>query len=417
VIFLLALANFGGILTILKLCILLVLTFAFAHSDRFFRTSGLPLLVGKARATALAATLVIACGASAGMAAQSVPPAAPTTNSDNQPAMMMMSAGGDSSGVPTMLPDLSGATSWINSAPLTPESLRGKVVVVDFWAYSCINCLRSLPAVEAWYGKYKDSGLVVIGIHTPEFPFEKNEANVRKAMRKFGVEFPVALDNDYRLWRGFHNQFWPAHYFMDATGRVRFHHFGEGDYEQSEAWIRTLLEERNHQKPPELAVTMAATGAEAASEASGVQSPETYIGYIRAQNFASPEGFNEDEAQLYHAPAKLALNQWALEGQWKDESQIATLQSATGGIDFHFYARDLHLVLGSAEGAPLRFRVTLDGKPPGADHGEDCDEDGEGVVTGSRLYQLIRQKSGARDRLFRIEFLAPGVQAFSFTFG
>ena len=306
----------------------------------------------------------------------------------------------------------------IHSAPLTPESLRGKVVLVDFWAYSCINCLRSLPTLESWYAKYKDSGLVVIGIHTPEFPFEKNEANVRKAMRKFGVEFPVAMDNDYRLWRGFHNQFWPAHYFIDATGRVRYHHFGEGGDEQSEAWIRSLLEERNHQKPPELAVKVAETGAEAASEAGSVQSPETYLGYLRAKNFASPGGFNEDEAQLYRAPAKLELNEWALEGRWRDESQVATLLSAQGGIAFRFHARDLHLVLGPASGGrPVRFRVTLDGKPPGDDHGEDCDENGMGTVTESRLYQLIRQKSGARERVFRIEFLAPGVQAFSFTFG
>jgi cytochrome c biogenesis protein CcdA/thiol-disulfide isomerase/thioredoxin len=351
-----------------------------------------------------------------GMTRQSTASAVPVKD-DDKPAMMMMSAGGDSSGIPQTLPDLTGATAWINSAPLTAGSLRGKVVLVDFWTYSCINCLRSLPTVETWYGKYKDSGLVVIGIHTPEFPFEKDESNVRKAVRDLGVDYPVAMDNDYRLWRAFHNQFWPAHYFIDATGRVRFHHFGEGGYEQSEAWIRSLLEERNHQKPPELAVKIAATGATAASDAEGVQSPETYIGYIRAKNFASPGGFNEDEARLYRAPAKLALNEWALEGRWKDESQIATLLSAQGGITYRFHARDLHLVLGSASGKPVRFRVTLDGKPPGADHGEDCDENGLGTITESRLYQLIRQKSGARERLFRIEFLSPGAHAFSFTFG
>ncbi len=411
-IFQLFLAFLGGILTILSAYILPVLPFVLARSDWPFRASGLPLRAGR-----VIATLVMAGGAWAGMAGQSTPPAQPTQSND-QPAMMMMSAGGDAAGIPQMLPDLTGATAWINSAPLTAESLRGKVVLVDFWAYSCINCLRALPTLETWYAKYKDSGLVVIGIHTPEFPFEKNEANVRKAMRKFGVEFPVAMDNDYRLWRGFHNQFWPAHYFIDATGRVRYHHFGEGEYEQSEAWIRSLLEERNHQKPPELAVKVTATGAEAASEAGSVQSPETYIGYIRAKNFVSPGGFNEDEAQLYRAPAKLALNEWALEGLWKDESQIATLLSAQGGIAFRFHARDLHLVLGPANGGkPVRFRVTLDGKPPGDDHGEDCDAAGLGTVTGSRLYQLIRQNSGARERVFRIEFLAPGVQAFSFTFG
>ena len=229
------------------------------------RQTSVPSTIGTA--LAFVAAVVMAGGAWAGIDGQSVAPATPPAKSDDQPSMMMMSTGGDSSGVPQTLPDLSGATAWINlpnSTPPTAESLRGKVVLVDFWAYSCINCLRSLPTIEMWYSKYKDSGLVVIGIHTPEFPFEKNEANVRKAVRKFGVAFPVALDNDYRLWRGFHNQFWPAHYFIDATGRVRYHHFGEGDYEQSEPWIRTLLEERNHQKPPELPVTIAATGAEAA---------------------------------------------------------------------------------------------------------------------------------------------------------
>jgi cytochrome c biogenesis protein CcdA/thiol-disulfide isomerase/thioredoxin len=350
------------------------------------------------------------------LAGQSTAPVAPI-QSDDKPAMMM-SAGGDSADVPQTLPDLSGATEWINSQPLTAESLRGKVVVIDFWTYSCINCLRSLPTINAWYSKYKDSGLVIIGVHTPEFPFEKDEANVRKAVRELGIEYPVAMDNDYRIWRAFHNRFWPAHYFIDAAGRVRYHHFGEGDYEQSEAWIRSLLEERNHQKPPELAVKMAATGAEAASEAESVQSPETYIGYIRAEKFVSPGGFNEDTPQLYREPARLELNEWALAGRWLDESQIATLLSSQGGIVYRFHARDLHLVLGpTRDGKPVRFRVTLDGMAPGADHGEDCGADGLGMVTDSRLYQLIRQKSGVRDRLFRIEFFAPGVQAFAFTFG
>ncbi len=316
------------------------------------------------------------------------------------------------------LPDLSGATTWINSPPLTAQSLRGKVVVVDFWTYSCINCLRSLPYVQAWYGKYKDSGLVVLGVHTPEFPFEKDEANVRKAVQELGIAYPVAMDNDYRIWRAFHNQFWPAHYFIDATGRIRYHHFGEGEYDQSEAWIRGLLEERNHQPPPESATKVAAAGAEAASDLQAVQSPETYIGYTRAENFASPGGFNEDDAKDYRAPARLELNAWALTGQWKDESQIATLLSPSGGIVYRFHARDLHLVLGpGSEGKPVRFRVTLDGKPPGADHGVDIDADGNGTVTESRLYQLIRQQGAARDRVFRIEFLTPGVQAFAFTFG
>jgi cytochrome c biogenesis protein CcdA/thiol-disulfide isomerase/thioredoxin len=340
-----------------------------------------------------------------------------TMKIDANPAMMM-SAGGNASAVPVTLPDLSGATAWINSPPLTAESLRGKVVVVDFWTYSCINCLRSLPTIQAWYDKYKDSGLVVLGVHTPEFPFEKDETNVRKAVRELGIVYPVAMDNDYRIWRGFNNRYWPAHYFIDAAGHVRYHHFGEGRYDESEAWIRSLLEERNHQPPPNSAMKIAASGAEAASDLQAVQSPETYIGYIRAKNFASPGGFSEDDAQLYRAPARLELNEWALTGRWKDEGQIATLLSSTGGIVYRFHARDLHLVLGPrSDGKPVRFRITLDGKPPGADHGEDCDENGFGTVTESRLYQLIRQKSGVRDRVFRIEFFTPGVQAFAFTFG
>lgn len=395
---LLFLAFFGGILS---LRILPVRTFVFVRSGRTLRKSELRLLVGMAAAFTLVAGL-----------------AAAQTTKDNSDPAMMMSAGGDSDAVPETLPDLSGATAWINSPPLSAASLRGKVVVVDFWAYSCINCLRSLPTIQAWNEKYKESGLVIIGVHTPEFPFEKDEANVRRAVRELGIDYPVAMDNDYRLWRAFHNRFWPAHYFIDTTGRVRYHHFGEGDYEQSEAWIRSLLEERNHQKPPELAVKRSATGAEASSEAVNVQSPETYIGYIRAKNFVSPGGFNEDAPQLYRAPARLELNDWALQGRWLDESQIATLLSAQGGLVYRFHARDLHLVLGpTSAGKPVRFRVTLDGKPPGADHGEDCGADGVGTVTDSRLYQLIRQKSGVQDRLFRIEFLAPGVQAFAFTFG
>jgi len=337
---------------------------------------------------------------------------------DNNPGMMMMSAGGSTDGVPTTLPDLSGATTWLNSPPLTPESLRGKVVVIDFWTYSCINCLRSLPYIQAWYGKYKDSGLVVIGVHTPEFPFEKDEANVRQAVHELGITYPVAMDNDYRIWRAFHNKFWPAHYFIDSTGRIRFHHFGEGDYDESETWIRTLLEERNHQPPPNSATAIAATGAEATSNSQAVQSPETYIGYTRAENFASPGSFDEDEPHVYRAPANLDLNAWALTGKWKDESQIATLLSPTGAIVYRFHARDLHLVLGpGGDGKPIRFRVTLDGKPPGPDHGMDTDADGYGTVTESRLYQLIRQQGAVHDRTFRIEFLTPGVQAFAFTFG
>jgi cytochrome c biogenesis protein CcdA/thiol-disulfide isomerase/thioredoxin len=325
---------------------------------------------------------------------------------------------GGSDGGPTALPDLSGATAWINSPPLTPASLHGKVVLVDFWTYSCINCLRTLPYIKSWYDKYKDSGLVIIGVHTPEFPFEKDEANVRKAVRDLGILYPVAMDNDYRIWQSFNNQYWPADYFIDATGRIRYHHFGEGSYNQSEQWIRSLLEEANHRPLPNTLTKIAAVGTEAPPDSDDVQSPETYIGYERAQNFASPGGLNQSALQLYRAPARLDLNQWALIGTWKDEGQMATLLSSAGSIVYRFHARDLHLVLGPTnDGKPVRFRVTLDGKAPGASHGMDIDAEGFGTVSENRLYQLIRQQGGVKDRTFRIDFLVPGVQAYSFTFG
>jgi cytochrome c biogenesis protein CcdA/thiol-disulfide isomerase/thioredoxin len=323
-----------------------------------------------------------------------------------------------SDGVPATMPDLSGATAWINTAPLTPESLRGKVVLVDFWTYSCINCLRTLPYIKAWNEKYKDSGLVILGVHTPEFAFEKDEDNVRKAVKDLGVTYPVAMDNDYRVWRNFNNQYWPADYLVDATGRIRFHHFGEGGYDESEKQIRDLLEEANHKPLPDAATKIAATGTEVAADMDDVQSPETYVGYARAKNFASPGGFNEDDAKVYRTPAELKLNEWGLTGKWKDEDQVATALAAGDSLSFRFHARDLHLVLGpSAEGKPVKFRVTIDGQAPGADHGVDIDADGYGVMTGDRLYQLVRQQSSVRDRTFRIEFLAPGARAYSFTFG
>ena len=340
----------------------------------------------------------------------------------NQPAMSannaMMAAGGGPAASTSPSTDLSGATAWINSEPLTLASLHGKVVLIDFWTYSCINCLRTLPYIKAWNEKYKDSGLVIIGVHTPEFPFEKDESNVRKAVRDLGITYPVAMDNDYRIWRNFNNEYWPAHYFIDATGKIRYHHFGEGGYEESENWIRSLLEEANHKSLPASATQIAATGAEAAADSGDVQSPETYIGYRRAENFASPGGFNQNEPQVYEAPANLKLNEWALAGNWQDERQIATSLAPSSAIVYRFHARDLHLVLGpSKTGKPIRFRVTIDGKAPGADHGMDTDADGYGTVNEDRLYQLIRQHGKVQDRTFRIEFLGPGVQAYSFTFG
>jgi cytochrome c biogenesis protein CcdA/thiol-disulfide isomerase/thioredoxin len=315
-------------------------------------------------------------------------------------------------------PDLLGATAWINSPPLTLASLRGKVVLVDFWTYSCINCLRTLPYIKAWNEKYKDSGLVIIGVHTPEFPFEKDESNVRKAVKDLGILYPVPMDNDYNIWRSFNNEYWPADYFIDATGNVRFHHFGEGAYEESEQWIRTLLKEANHAPVPDTMTKVAGSGTEAAPDADDVQSPETYIGYARAENFASPGGLNQDDPQAYKTPDGLKLNQWALNGNWKDEDQVAASVAADAGISFRFHARDLHLVLGPpADGKPIRFRVTIDGHAPGADHGLDTDAEGYGNVTGDRLYQLVRQRGNIQDRTFRIEFLAPGVRAYSFTFG
>jgi cytochrome c biogenesis protein CcdA/thiol-disulfide isomerase/thioredoxin len=338
--------------------------------------------------------------------------------SADQTMMMTKSATGESSQTP-VLAALSGATGWINSPPLTADQLKGKVVLVDFWTYSCINCLRTLPYVEAWAKKYSDSGLVVIGVHTPEFPFEKDLSNVQKAMHDFGITYPVALDNDNKIWNAFSNEYWPAHYFIDATGKVRFHHFGEGNYDESERWIQDLLKQRDAQQAlPGGIVSVQAQGAEAAADMNEVKSPETYVGYERAEHFASPGGLNQDDPQLYTIPAHLELNQWALGGKWIDQGQIAILDSLKGRIAYRFHARDLHLVLGPpTDGKPVRFRVTIDGKAPGENHGVDTNDNGDGTVTENRLYQLVRQKGAIADHTFTIEFLDPGVQAFAFTFG
>jgi thiol-disulfide isomerase/thioredoxin len=313
---------------------------------------------------------------------------------------------------------LSGATGWLNTKPLTAKDLKGKVVLVDFWAYSCINCLRSLPYIEAWAQKYKDDGLVVIGVHTPEFDFEKQLPNVQRAVQKFGVTYPIALDSDRKIWDAFHNEYWPAHYFIDAKGKVRFEHFGEGNYDQSERWIQQLLKERAAKPMPETMVSVRGEGIEAAADMNEVRSPETYIGYARAEHFASPGGLKEDREKLYAAPAQPRLNQWGLDGKWVDHQQVAILKSPNGKIVFHFHARDLHLVLGpTADGKQVHFRVTIDGQAPGENHGVDTDAEGNGVVTAYRLYQLIRQHDAVTDHIFTIEFLDPGVQAFSFTFG
>jgi thiol-disulfide isomerase/thioredoxin len=313
---------------------------------------------------------------------------------------------------------LSGATGWINSAPLTAKELKGKVVLIDFWDYSCINCIRAIPYVRAWADKYKDSGLVVIGVHTPEFDIEKLTPNVQKAVNKFGITFPVALDSNHAIWDAFHNEYWPAHYFIDAKGKVRFEHFGEGNYDQSEHWIQQLLQERAAKPVPGTTVSVHAQGVEAATDTSDVRSPETYIGYARAEHFTSPGGIREDAEKNYAPPSQPSLNQWGLEGQWVDHGQVAVLKSTGGKIVFHFHARDLHLVLGpTAERKPVRFRVTIDGQAPGDNHGVDTDAQGNGVVTDHRLYQLVRQKGAVTDHVFAVEFEDPGVEAFSFTFG
>jgi cytochrome c biogenesis protein CcdA/thiol-disulfide isomerase/thioredoxin len=315
------------------------------------------------------------------------------------------------------LPSLSGAATWLNSPPLSAETLRGKVVVVDFWTYSCINCLRSIPYVRAWAEKYKDQGLVVIGVHTPEFAFEKNPDNVRAAVANLKIDYPVAIDNDYAIWRAFNNRYWPAHYFIDAEGRIRHHHFGEGAYDKSEAVIQQLLKEAGKPGTPNVHVDVTAVAAEAPSEFKNVKSPETYIGFRRAENFVSPGGAVENAPHVYSV-ASPALNEWGLSGDWKIGDEQASLNASGGAIVYRFHARDLHLVLGpAADGKPVRFRVTLDGAAPGNDHGSDTDANGEGIVTEHRLYQLIRQSGTIADRTFRIEFLDPGAQAYAFTFG
>lgn len=313
---------------------------------------------------------------------------------------------------------LAGATGWINSPPLTAQELKGKVVLVDFWDYSCINCIRATPYIRAWAEKYKDSGLVVIGVHTPEFDFEKQMANVQKAVQKFGITYPVALDSNYKIWNAFHNQYWPAEYFIDAKGRVQYEHFGEGDYDQSERWIQKLLKEANATPMPAGAVRVEGEGAQAAADARDLESPETYIGYERAENFSSPGGLKRDAEKTYTEPKHLSQNEWGLVGDWVDHEQVAVLQTAGGKIVFRFHARDLHLVLGpTSDGKPIKFRVTIDGQAPGENHGVDADAEGNGVVNAFRLYQLVRQKGAIKDHTFTIEFEDPGVQAYSFTFG
>ena len=316
------------------------------------------------------------------------------------------------------LPSLDGAIQWLNSPRLTATGLRGKVVLIDFWTYTCINWLRTEPYVRAWAEKYKHQGLVVIGVHTPEFAFEHNVDNVRRAAKDMKVEYPIAIDSDYAIWNAFNNEYWPALYFVDAQGHVRHHHFGEGDYEHSETIIQQLLAEAGTVGVDRGLVAVDARGAEVAADWGNLKSPENYVGYQRTENFASPGGAVLDKRRVYAAPAKIKLNGWALAGDWTMEKTLTVLNKANGRIAYRFHARDLHLVMGPASpGALVRFRVLIDGRPPRADHGTDVDEQGNGTVTEQRLYQLIRQHRPIADRQFEIEFLDSGVQAFAFTFG
>ncbi|HEX6806888.1 MAG TPA: thioredoxin family protein [Gemmatimonadaceae bacterium] len=316
------------------------------------------------------------------------------------------------------MPDLKGDKGWINSAPLTTKSLRGKVVVVDVWTYSCINSLRQLPYLERWAAKYKNQGLVVIGVHAPEFGFEKVPANVDSAVHDLDVTYPVVLDSDHKIWDAFHNQYWPADYFIDAKGRIRHHHFGEGDYDESERVIQELLRENGASGVADSSARLTSTAIEAPPNSEVRWSPETYVGYARAQNFASPERVTQNRAATYSLPASLGLDAWGLAGSWTVGAEHAVLAAAPGRIRFQFRGRDVHLVLGpSPNGTPVRFNVTLDGAAPGDDHGADDAADGSGDVREPRLYQLIRLREPAEGHTFEIEFLDPGVQAFVFTFG
>jgi thiol-disulfide isomerase/thioredoxin len=316
------------------------------------------------------------------------------------------------------MPDLDGAISWLNSDPLNRKSLRGKVVLVDFWTYTCINSIRPLPYLRNWVAKYKDAGLVLIAAHTPEFSFEHEPTNVENAVRSLNVTFPVAIDSNYRIWQSFNNEAWPAQYLVDAKGRIRYHHFGEGDYGEIERVIQELLKANGATRLDTNTTSLSAIGIEAAPDWTDARSPETYIGYRQAQNFASPEKVRRDSVGMYSAPAKPSLNHWGLSGSWNVNAESAVLQTVPGQIVFRFHSRDLHLVLApTKDGKPVRFKVKLDGAAPGENCGVDTALDGSGEIREPRLYQLIRQKGPIVDRTFEIEFLDPGVQALDFTFG
>jgi thiol-disulfide isomerase/thioredoxin len=315
------------------------------------------------------------------------------------------------------MPELDGAVVWLNSSPLKSRALRGKVVLVNFWTYSCINSLRELPYLKAWAAKYKDAGLVVMGVHAPEFGFEKDPANVKAAVSGLNVTYPIPIDSKHAIWTSFRNEYWPADYFIDGKGRIRYHHFGEGDYDKSERVIQQLLAENGAVGLDESLVHIAAEGAEA-PPSHDVRSPETYAGYERAENFASAERMGRDARRTYSPPVRPQLNQWGFGGAWSVDAERATLESAPGRIVFRFHGRDFHMVSGpSKNGTPIRFRVRVNGAAPGDAHGSDTAADGTGAVGQPRMYQLIRQRGPVQDATFEIEFLDPGVEVFSFTFG
>jgi thiol-disulfide isomerase/thioredoxin len=316
------------------------------------------------------------------------------------------------------LPGFEGATGWLNSPSLAATDVAGKVVLVDFWTYTCINWLRTLSYVRAWAEKYKDPGLVTVGVHTPEFPFEQDVDNVRQAAKDLRVEYPIAIDSDYAVWRAFSNHYWPAVYIADAQGRIRHHQFGEGRYEECERVIQRLLREAGAEGVGDSLVSVASDGFEAQADWTNLASPETYLGYEQTQNFASPGGVAFDESRTYVAPDRLRLNHWALSGDWTIERGASVLNRADGGIAFRFRARDVHLVLRPPErGATVPFRVLIDGEAPGDARGLDVDEEGHGVAARPRLYQLVRERGSIIDRTIEINFLAPGIEAYVFTFG
>jgi len=316
------------------------------------------------------------------------------------------------------LDSLRTATAWLNSEPLTAAALRGKVVLIDVWTYTCINWLRTLPYVRAWAERYKAQGLVVIGVHSPEFPFEHDLDNVRRAAKAMRVTYPIAIDNDFSIWRAFDNNYWPALYLLDGDGKIRFEHFGEGEYEQSERNIQRLLKGNGAKGVSSELVSLVPQGAEVAADWGNLKSPESYVGYGKAENFASPGGAVVDERHAYSTPARLRLNQWALSGDWTVTQGAAALNMPNGRIAYRFHARDVNLIMGpAARGVPVRFRVLIDGQPPAAAHGVDADEQGNGTVAEQRMYQLIRRPKPIDDRQFEIEFLDAGVEAFCFTFG